>query len=113
MHNGAAWDTQGCSLDTAWVHGAAAWTRGAAAPFTRATCTYAHIRTHMHMHTCTHAHAHAHTCAHTHQERPPLLTCFVALQDVTAAMGPTHFMPGTHTAEVRPAAYPSPQAGCA
>jgi len=34
-----------------------------------------------------------------HQEHAPLLTCFIALQDVTAAMGPTVFLPGTHTAE--------------
>eukprot|EP00586_Coscinodiscus_wailesii_P002741 CAMPEP_0172490204 /NCGR_PEP_ID=MMETSP1066-20121228/20534_1 /TAXON_ID=671091 /ORGANISM="Coscinodiscus wailesii, Strain CCMP2513" /LENGTH=335 /DNA_ID=CAMNT_0013258555 /DNA_START=321 /DNA_END=1328 /DNA_ORIENTATION=+ len=29
----------------------------------------------------------------------PLLTCFVALQDVTEAMGPTEFLPGTNTKE--------------
>jgi len=28
---------------------------------------------------------------------PCLVTCFVALQDVTSAMGPTRFFPGTHT----------------
>jgi len=30
-------------------------------------------------------------------DEPILLTCFVALQDIDAAMGPTIFMPGTHT----------------
>jgi ectoine hydroxylase-related dioxygenase (phytanoyl-CoA dioxygenase family) len=33
-----------------------------------------------------------------HQENPPLLTCFVALQDISASMGPTTFLPKTHTA---------------
>lgn len=32
------------------------------------------------------------------QPEPPILTAFVALQDVTEAMGPTIFLPGTHTA---------------
>lgn len=31
------------------------------------------------------------------QEHAPLVTCFMALQDVTADMGPTIFVPGTHT----------------
>lgn len=30
------------------------------------------------------------------QEVPPLYASFIALQDVTMAMGPTHFLPGTH-----------------
>lgn len=34
-----------------------------------------------------------------HQEFPPLLTVFVALQDITPAMGPTNFIPRSHTAE--------------
>jgi hypothetical protein len=34
-----------------------------------------------------------------HQEHPPLVTCFVALQDIDATMGPTTFLPKTHTAE--------------
>jgi hypothetical protein len=33
-----------------------------------------------------------------HQEHPPLVTCFVALQDIDATMGPTTFLPKTHTA---------------
>ena len=33
-----------------------------------------------------------------HQENPPLLTCFVALQDISVSMGPTTFLPRTHTA---------------
>lgn len=33
-----------------------------------------------------------------HQPEPPLHTAFVALQDVTAEMGPTTFLPRTHTA---------------
>lgn len=33
-----------------------------------------------------------------HQEHPPLLTVFVALQDITSQMGPTSFIPNTHTA---------------
>ena len=34
-----------------------------------------------------------------HQEHPPLLTCFVALQDIdSSSMGPTTFIPKTHTA---------------
>jgi ectoine hydroxylase-related dioxygenase (phytanoyl-CoA dioxygenase family) len=33
-----------------------------------------------------------------HQEHPPLLTCFVALQDIDCSMGPTTFIPKTHTA---------------
>jgi hypothetical protein len=32
------------------------------------------------------------------QPEPPILTAFVALQDVTEAMGPTIFLPGTHSA---------------
>jgi hypothetical protein len=32
------------------------------------------------------------------QENIPLVTCFVALQDVTSHMGPTTFLPNTHTA---------------
>jgi hypothetical protein len=32
-----------------------------------------------------------------YQEEPPLLTAFVALQDVTQDIGPTIFLPGTHT----------------
>ena len=50
-----------------------------------------------------------------HQERAPLLTCFVALQDISAPMGPTIFLPGTNTAEAH-AAYEAdvPQlVGCA
>ena len=31
-----------------------------------------------------------------YQEEPPLLTAFVALQDVTQDIGPTTFLPGTH-----------------
>jgi len=34
-----------------------------------------------------------------HQEFPPLLTVFVALQDITPAMGPTNFIPRSHTAK--------------
>ena len=34
-----------------------------------------------------------------YQPTPPLLTAFVALQDITEAMGATIFLPGTHTAE--------------
>jgi len=37
-------------------------------------------------------------CA-TKDEEPVLYTCFVALQDITADMGPTTWMPGTHTLE--------------
>jgi TPR repeat protein len=33
-----------------------------------------------------------------HQEHPPLLTCFVALQDIHSSMGPTTFIPKTNTA---------------
>lgn len=33
-----------------------------------------------------------------HQEMTPLLTCFVALQEVSRHMGATTFLPGTHTA---------------
>jgi hypothetical protein len=33
-----------------------------------------------------------------YQENVPLLTCFVALQHVTSKMGPTTFLPNTHTA---------------
>jgi hypothetical protein len=33
-----------------------------------------------------------------HQEHPPLLTCFVALQDIRSSMGPTIFLPKTNTA---------------
>jgi hypothetical protein len=32
-----------------------------------------------------------------YQEEPPLFTAFVALQDVTQDIGPTIFLPGTHT----------------
>jgi len=32
------------------------------------------------------------------QEQTPLLTCFVGLQDIKPSMGPTVFLPGTHTA---------------
>jgi ectoine hydroxylase-related dioxygenase (phytanoyl-CoA dioxygenase family) len=32
-----------------------------------------------------------------YQQYPPLLTCFIALQDVTEEMGPTIFLPKTHT----------------
>ena len=35
-----------------------------------------------------------------YQDHPPLLTTFVALQDITAEMGPTTFVPGSHTAAV-------------
>jgi len=38
-----------------------------------------------------------------HQDIPPLLTCFVALQDITPNMGPTNFIPGSHTAEAHAA----------
>jgi len=34
-----------------------------------------------------------------HQELSPLLTVFIALQDITPAMGPTNFIPRSHTAE--------------
>jgi hypothetical protein len=33
-----------------------------------------------------------------YQEDVPLITCFVALQDVSSNMGPTTFLPNTHTA---------------
>lgn len=33
-----------------------------------------------------------------YQEHPPLITCFVALQDIRAEMGPTVFLPRTNTA---------------
>lgn len=33
-----------------------------------------------------------------HQEHPLMLTCFVALQDIHSFMGPTTFIPKTHTA---------------
>lgn len=33
-----------------------------------------------------------------YQSEPPLLTCFVALQDIHLEMGPTYFLPKTHTA---------------
>lgn len=36
---------------------------------------------------------------------PPLYACFVALQDVSIEMGPTLFLPGTHTAEAHTAFY--------
>lgn len=35
-----------------------------------------------------------------HQEFPPLVTVFIALQDITAEMGPTVFIPKSNTAEV-------------
>jgi ectoine hydroxylase-related dioxygenase (phytanoyl-CoA dioxygenase family) len=35
----------------------------------------------------------------TFQSKCPLYTVFIALQDVTEDMGPTVFIPGTHTAE--------------
>lgn len=34
------------------------------------------------------------------QEEPVLYTCFVALQDITPDMGPTTWLPGTHTQEM-------------
>lgn len=34
-----------------------------------------------------------------HGKEPILLTCFIALQDIDATMGPTVWMPGTHTIE--------------
>ena len=37
-------------------------------------------------------------CA-SNDEEPVLYTCFVALQDITVDMGPTTWMPGTHTLE--------------
>lgn len=37
--------------------------------------------------------------------RPPLYACFVALQDVTLDMGPTVYLPGTHTKEEHTAFY--------
>ena len=37
-------------------------------------------------------------CASANEE-PVLYTCFVALQDITVDMGPTTWMPGTHTLE--------------
>lgn len=33
--------------------------------------------------------------------QPILLTCFIALQDITAEMGPTTWIPGTHTLEAQ------------
>ena len=36
---------------------------------------------------------------------PPLYACFVALQDVTVEMGPTVYLPGTHTEEAHTAFY--------
>ena len=33
-----------------------------------------------------------------YQEHPPLITCFVALQDIASSMGPTTFLPKTNTA---------------
>jgi hypothetical protein len=33
-----------------------------------------------------------------YQENAPLITCFVALQDISSQMGPTTFLPNTHTA---------------
>ena len=36
---------------------------------------------------------------------PPLYACFVALQDVDIEMGPTVYLPGTHTAEEHTAFY--------
>jgi len=38
-------------------------------------------------------------------ETPPLFACFVALQDVDAQMGPTLYLPGTHTAAAHAAFY--------
>jgi len=38
-----------------------------------------------------------------HQEFPPLLTVFVALQAITPAMGPTNFIPRSHTADAHAA----------
>eukprot|EP00601_Ochromonadales_sp_CCMP2298_P024834 CAMPEP_0173272696 /NCGR_PEP_ID=MMETSP1143-20121109/1501_1 /TAXON_ID=483371 /ORGANISM="non described non described, Strain CCMP2298" /LENGTH=302 /DNA_ID=CAMNT_0014209371 /DNA_START=33 /DNA_END=938 /DNA_ORIENTATION=+ len=35
----------------------------------------------------------------THQPKCPLYTVFVALQDISSDMGPTVFIPGTHTSE--------------
>ena len=35
-----------------------------------------------------------------YQDHPPLLTTFVALQDISAEMGPTTFVPGSHTAAI-------------
>lgn len=34
-----------------------------------------------------------------YQDAAPLLTCFVALQDISIDMGPTTFLPRTHTKE--------------
>ena len=44
-----------------------------------------------------------------HQEEPPLLTVFIALQDITASMGPTTFLPRSHTAEAHAAYNDVPQ----
>lgn len=44
-----------------------------------------------------------------HQEEPPLFTVFVALQDITTDMGPTSFIPRSHTAEVHAAYNDVPQ----
>ena len=39
------------------------------------------------------------------QRTPPLFACFVALQDVDVEMGPTVFLPRTHTREMQDAFY--------
>ena len=38
-------------------------------------------------------------CSASANEEPVLYTCFVALQDISLEMGPTTWMPGTHTLE--------------
>jgi len=44
-----------------------------------------------------------------HQLEPPLFTVFVALQDITEDMGPTSFIPRSHTAEAHAAFNDVPQ----
>jgi hypothetical protein len=54
------------------------------------------------------------TATSTPPSPPVLLTCFVALQDVTEDMGPTLYLPGTHTAEAHARFFDAaPSAGAA
>ncbi|KAL3920347.1 MAG: hypothetical protein SGPRY_005282 [Prymnesium sp.] len=46
-----------------------------------------------------------------YQPTPPLYAVFVALQDVSVEMGPTLYLPGTHTKEAHAAFYGSIEAG--
>jgi ectoine hydroxylase-related dioxygenase (phytanoyl-CoA dioxygenase family) len=43
-------------------------------------------------------------------DEPIMLTCFVALQDVDASMGPTYFIPGTHNLQAHRQFFETPDA---